>query len=232
MKCMCTAATRQLVSNGEGYRCLRCGARIPSLAAIVQSDAEAIAASKVDPATFYGPITITKEQMDAVPPSLLDAMRKDVDQRIRELSDRLTYPAVFVRTPVVDISMRADPTLQPGEVRIEKQPGPPRLTAAAQARRDAVVASYKPPTVETPWMRVDGPPPDPLDVKYDGVTLRLLLDQEQMRQRTERPRRSFEPFTPAQRSAVSAHWSAELRARVEASKDRERRRVVVDLEEP
>lgn len=67
-----------------------------------------------------------------------------------------------------------------------------------------------------------------LDVKYDGVTLRLLVEQEEMRQRTERTLGSFEPFTPAQRAAVSAHWSAELRKRVEASKESDRERVVLD----
>lgn len=74
-------------------------------------------------------------------------------------------------------------------------------------------------------------PTDPLDVEYDGVTLRLLLEQEEMRQLTERPRSQFEPFTLAQRAAISAHWSAELRARVDAAKQKEREQVVSEYEE-
>ncbi|HET9893264.1 MAG TPA: hypothetical protein VFQ42_22490 [Mycobacterium sp.] len=72
------------------------------------------------------------------------------------------------------------------------------------------------------FMRVA--PPDPLDEVVDGTALRELLDQEEMRQRTERPRCQFEPFTAAQRAAVSAHRSTELRARVAAgpSADAER----------
>lgn len=37
-------------------------------------------------------------------------------------------------------------------------------------------------------------------------------------------------FTPIQRAAVSAHWSAELRAKIAVSKERERCRVLVDIE--
>lgn len=38
-------------------------------------------------------------------------------------------------------------------------------------------------------------------------------------------------FTPAQRAAVSAHWSAELRAKVAASAECDRDRVLVDLQD-
>jgi len=75
---------------------------------------------------------------------------------------------------------------------------------------------------------------DPLDVEYDGVKLRLLLDQDEMRQRTERPLRQFEPLSCAQRAAVSAHWSAALRAKVAAGAAVDKAReisVVVDLED-
>lgn len=37
-------------------------------------------------------------------------------------------------------------------------------------------------------------------------------------------------LTPAQRAAISAHWSAQLRAKIAASAERERCRVVVDVE--
>lgn len=72
------------------------------------------------------------------------------------------------------------------------------------------------------------PNPDPLDVKYDGVTLRALLEMD------ERRRREVVwidiVVTPAQRAAVSAHWSAELRARAAAAKAKERERVVLDID--
>jgi hypothetical protein len=66
---------------------------------------------------------------------------------------------------------------------------------------------------------------DELDTKYDGVTLRdLLAEDETQRRETWDGYR----FTPAQRAAISAHWSAELRARVQASSEQERCRVRVD----
>lgn len=73
--------------------------------------------------------------------------------------------------------------------------------------------------------------PDPLDVEYDGWTLRALLKLDAAARRenvTAQVSRSC--FTPAQRAAVSAHWSAELRARVAAAKAKERERVVLDVD--
>lgn len=61
------------------------------------------------------------------------------------------------------------------------------------------------------------PPPNPLDAVIDGVTLRRLLMYSEMYRREEVPASPRHVFTPAQRAAVSAHWSAELRARVEAT---------------
>lgn len=76
----------------------------------------------------------------------------------------------------------------------------------------------------------------PLDVEHDGVTLRGLLDLDEERRRGDKAnvdhlRMYGRPFTPAQRDAISAHWSAQLRAKVAASAERERSRVVVDLQE-
>jgi len=86
---------------------------------------------------------------------------------------------------------------------------------------------------------VDAPKPrkvNPLDRLIDGWTLRSLVNVDASARRenvTAQVARSC--FTPAQRAAVSAHWSAELRAKVEASRkadaERERLRVVVDLED-
>jgi hypothetical protein len=76
-------------------------------------------------------------------------------------------------------------------------------------------------------------PVDPLDVLYDGWTLRQLLEHNEKKRREDW--HLAHPYTPAQRAAVSAHWSAQLRAKVAASKaadaERERNRVTVDMEE-
>lgn len=78
------------------------------------------------------------------------------------------------------------------------------------------------------------PPIDPLDVEYDGVPLRGLLqtDNDRMRERSKTPL----VRTPAQRAAISAHWSAQLRAKVAASTaaevQRERGRIACDPREP
>lgn len=74
---------------------------------------------------------------------------------------------------------------------------------------------------------------DPLDVAYDGVSLRDLLDAD-LRRRSAEPdgdwtgdRRRI-TITSAQRAALSACWSAQLRARVDHARDLERRQVKVD----
>lgn len=77
---------------------------------------------------------------------------------------------------------------------------------------------------------------DPLDVEYDHVKLRDLLEVD-FAVRTEGHRVAMMPLwwriqdglTPAQRAAVSAHWSAELRAKVKASREAERHVVRCDL---
>jgi hypothetical protein len=67
-----------------------------------------------------------------------------------------------------------------------------------------------------------------LDDKIDGVPLRELIKRDELRRRREH--RGHAGDTPAQRAAISAHWSAQLRAKVAASAERERCRVVVDVE--
>lgn len=69
---------------------------------------------------------------------------------------------------------------------------------------------------------INAPPPDPLDVEYDGVTLRQLLSHDEMWRKEAWPdawvAKGYNRPTPAQRAAVSAHRSAELRSKVEAGK--------------
>lgn len=59
-------------------------------------------------------------------------------------------------------------------------------------------------------------PRDQLDVAHDGKTLRELLEDDEINRRDESEHRYR--FTPAQRAAISAHWSAQLRAKLEASR--------------
>ncbi len=78
-------------------------------------------------------------------------------------------------------------------------------------------------------------PADPLDIEYDGVTLRTLLvrDANGRREVLGSPAIGGK-FTTAQRAGVSAHWSARLRARVAESEaaDKAREvRVVLDCAE-
>lgn len=79
---------------------------------------------------------------------------------------------------------------------------------------------------------------DPLDVEYDGLPLRTCIAIDKRLRRfdgigaVDGMRMSL---TQAQRAAVSDHWSAELRAKVAASaaadKERDNRRVLVDMED-
>lgn len=77
---------------------------------------------------------------------------------------------------------------------------------------------------------------DPLDVKYDGMTLRELVRIDEVRQRGELPPNEFKLFTAIQRAAISGHWSAQLRAKVAASAaaevQRDRGRVACDPRDP
>lgn len=64
-------------------------------------------------------------------------------------------------------------------------------------------------------------PPDPLDQVIDEVKLRNLVEWNEGHQREQtihHRRLTTAVLTPAQRAAVSAHWSAQLRAKVEASR--------------
>ena len=76
-------------------------------------------------------------------------------------------------------------------------------------------------------------PVDPLDVKHDGWTLRQLIEHNHKRRMEEFALGHH--YTPGQKAALSAHWSAQLRAKVQATKaadaERERLRVVVDMED-
>ena len=69
-------------------------------------------------------------------------------------------------------------------------------------------------------------PADPLDAVIDGQKLRWLLsiDEQSRRETNTAAGVVVLIFTPAQRAAVSAHWSAQLRAKVAASEAERRAR--------
>jgi len=69
------------------------------------------------------------------------------------------------------------------------------------------------------------PAADPLDAVIDGVTLRALLAYDECDRRETMSTIVQRNHTPAQRAAVSAHWSAELRLRVKADAAKERNQV-------
>lgn len=85
-------------------------------------------------------------------------------------------------------------------------------------------------------MKTESVVTDPLAVTYDGVCLRALLDGDEFN-RQERGGAMWRAkrMTPAQRAAVSAHWSLQLKLRVAAKdaadKERERNVVTMDGEE-
>lgn len=86
------------------------------------------------------------------------------------------------------------------------------------------------------YVLVDGRLVEPLDVEYDGVSLRDLLEADRARRQENDvggiiPWRNVRPWTwtPAQRAAVSAHWSAQLRLKRQAA-ERDTR-VVLDCAE-
>ena len=87
----------------------------------------------------------------------------------------------------------------------------------------------------------------PLDVEYDGSTLRHLLLCDQLRRQIRPLGGPLTEFTAAQRSALATHWSDNLKGRIAAGPspdaeawraercrervERERNRVLVDLDD-
>lgn len=105
------------------------------------------------------------------------------------------------------------------------------VQAAREAKRAEVIAHL---------VSLRGPSRSPTRVNplgvYDGWPLRSLMAMNDRASRDNVVALEVRHrFTPAQRAAVSACWTAELRAKVAAStaadKEREARRILVDLED-
>lgn len=121
--------------------------------------------------------------------------------------------------------------LQPGLYRVIQEMNQPESgPGLALAEPGAGSATYAwPPPGHNPsrYAPEAQKPVDPLDVKYDGWTLRQLLDHNEKRRREDWA--LAHQYTPAQRDAISAHWSMQLRAKVHAAKEKERTQVVCDV---
>lgn len=140
-------------------------------------------------------------------------------QRGRALSELRKSESPRMRQWVMPLSPDAFKALLPSQTQ-----------ALAERCKAAVAGLYdhsEPSRTRTPPQNFI-PSTDPLDVQYDGVPLRRLLEMDANR-RTEHIVGVI--LSPAQRAAISAHWSAELRAKVAAAKATERNRVTITHEE-
>lgn len=114
-----------------------------------------------------------------------------------------------------------------------------RAAIPSAAKLDYVVADpprgpfdYAVPEYGSLWKApyaCEPPPSDPLLVETDGLQLRELLVIDEVYRREETTARNT--LTPAQRQAVSEHWSAQLRLKLAAAAETERRQVVLDTED-
>lgn len=168
-----------------------------------------------------------------------DLARKGCITR-KEAKRLLEQPEISIETGVGTIKITADPTLKIDEMRIVsgaavKEP-PAEPTTKIRPHTLAAVHPHISPDLRRErgvpvWIKStrtlpDGTfehscsetPVDPLDVEYDDLSLRYLLRCDELNRREN----ETSTFSPAQRAAISAHWSAELRAKVAASKERER----------
>jgi hypothetical protein len=109
-----------------------------------------------------------------------------------------------------------------------------------QTRRIEYLASPVPrsPTIETPWMKVDDER-SPIGLieasKYDGLTGKECLERYELLQRDDVTADTFAwsgyRLTAIQLAAARELWSLQLKAKIQDSKEAERRRVVVDLQD-
>lgn len=146
-------------------------------------------------------------QIGAISSEVAREMLDATTPRARDRRERVTAES----TPLQTVEQWRLPRGQPVYLKSQSED----LSATAEFR-------YKSTWSDTPI--------DLLDVEYDGVTLRVLLACDEGQRRYEATGAQYKP-TPLQRSAISAHWSAELRAKVAASKECEHRQVTIEVDE-
>lgn len=156
----------------------------------------------------YTPIAVTAEQMAAAD-RFADLMSAEIDRRLaeqhRKAMEYLTAPLPFTAPP---------PPPEPDGIEMRVRSW-----------------GYTPIVYQGTFMVGDAldEPADPLDVKYDEWPLRDWLRRDRNGRHEEG---GWDGKWPAAaRAAVSAHWSAELRAKVAAAKERDRNVVRVDLQD-
>lgn len=126
--------------------------------------------------------------------------------------------AVFFHDPLPDVTcswVEKPPT----EARAER--GIRVHLKSMRANPDSAPYKYT-----TTWSHA---PVDPLDVEWDGWPLRSLLEMDvKARRENVIAQTTRACFTPLQRNAVSAHWSAELRKLTDAAKQKDRNQVTME----
>jgi len=174
----------------------------------------------------------------------LDTSRHPAGVVLVQAADTEPQATTSIRRPI-DLSKWTDRKLEYYSARLEKD-----MDAAIAAQHERAVSMLADPTVPPGEMRYvlgydlgypnggvtvveerHQAPTDPLDVEYDHIPLRRLVMFDEMYRREEVPSSPRHAFTPAQRAAISAHWSAQLRAKVDATKQKEREQVVSEYDE-
>ena len=156
----------------------------------------------------------------------------------RRLQEPPAMESLTLRPAVEDIPRPLPPAVRPpmpGEP-IRPSTGVLGTFVAAARRGELVIVSVdlvSDPDIRSRLERLrtawDGERPLVLDDVIDGVTLRTLLEGDEFNRREHGSARWWsKPMTPSQRAAVSAHWSAQLRALQAATRERERCAVVAD----
>jgi hypothetical protein len=156
----------------------------------------------------YGPIRVTAGQLRQSE-RFADLLSAEMDRAIERQLKWLVSPIAFVG---VDFAAPSDDRVDAlAYMRAAMLPAPRCACGEDHPPSTPVVA-------------------DPLDavVQPGKATLRSLLAADEAMRREGAV--AF-PFSPEQRAAVSAHWSAELRRKVAASAERDRNRVLVDLQD-
>lgn len=155
-------------------------------------------------------------------PSLVMLIAPETAAHIWHLNQGSGTPAEFrLKVANGSVIVRADPLRYPGGALAREVCGCGGLFQwTAQKKCDACL-KVEP---KTATKSVAPVAPDPLDVEYDGAPLRKLLESDTAASRETNmlARR----FTPAQRAAVSAHWSAELRAKIAATRSTDKAREI------
>jgi hypothetical protein len=170
--------------------------------------------------------------------SFVDMMREECDAAIADQHARMMK---YLCEPIVRVKV---PKAEPSRYdQVSRDHAAAAQAAVLRQRRfDAVITLAQSGAISHeqmnellvhPDLELPAPKVDPLDAVIDGQPLHYLLDIDRW---TQRELSGMAPvFTPAQRAAVSARWSAELRAKVEAKRkadeERERSRVLVDCED-